>query len=328
MIITKTPFRISFCGGGSDLPVFYKKYGGCVINAAINKYIYLSIHPYFFSDKTMLKYSKTEIVDNLNAIEHKIFNCVLNKMSVHGVEITSTADIPAGTGLGSSSSFTVGLLHTLYCYLGKFISKDRLADEACHIEIDLLGNPIGKQDQYAAALGGLNYIQFNQDGTVSYEPIITKSETYRRLRENMVLFYLGSTRSANTILDEQRNNVLEGKNIDPLIKLCALTREMKTALENNALDLFGKLLNESWMVKKKLAQNITNDVIEEYYKKAINAGALGGKLLGAGGTGFLLFYCEPEFQEKLKTEIHLPVTDFSFDHTGTSVVYIGDTYWK
>ena len=163
MLITKTPFRVSFCGGGSDLAAFYETYGGCVLSTSINKYMYLSIHPYFNETQTLLKYSENELVNDLSEIRHKIFHQVLCDLGVSGVEISSTADVPGGTGLGSSSTFTVGLLHTLYCYKGKFVSKARLAAEACEVEIEKLGAPIGKQDQYAAALGGLNFIRFNKD---------------------------------------------------------------------------------------------------------------------------------------------------------------------
>lgn len=191
MIITKTPFRVSFCGGGSDMEDFYREYGGCVLSTSINRYMYITMHPYFDRSKTAVKYSKTEIVDDIANIEHSIFKYVLNEKNISGVEIVSTADVPSGTGLGSSSSFTVGLLHTLYCYQGKYVSKARLAEEACVVEINKLGNPIGKQDQYAAAFGGLNFISFHKDDTVSVEPVVTKSETLKELQDNLVMFYTG-----------------------------------------------------------------------------------------------------------------------------------------
>jgi len=328
MLITKTPFRISFCGGGSDLESFYAKHGGCVLSTSINKYMYISIHPYFDSNYTMLKYSENELVDNVSKIKHKIFKHVLTEMNIDGVEISSTADVPGGTGLGSSSTFTVGLLNTLCCYKGKFASKAKLANEACEVEIDKLGAPIGKQDQYAAAFGGLNFIKFNKDGTVSVSPVMMLAETYKKLQKNLMMFYTGTTRSANSILSEQKKNMSDEEKANNLIKMCDLAYEMKDALENNDLSTFGKILNDSWELKRTLASGISNPEIDKAYEIAMNNGALGGKLLGAGGGGFLLFYCEEENQDKLRKEIGLKEFDFKFEQDGTSVVYIGDKYWR
>ena len=207
MIITKTPFRVSFAGGGSDMANFYEQHGGCVLSTSINKYCYLSIHPYFDENATLLKYSENELVTDISKIKHRIFNSVLNEYKVSGVEISSTADVPGGTGLGSSSTFTVGLLNTIACYRGKFMSKGELAAKACDVEINKLGSPIGKQDQYAAAYGGLNFIRFNQDGSVSVEPIVMQPGTYKELEKHLVMFYTGNTRSANSILKEQKKKV-------------------------------------------------------------------------------------------------------------------------
>ncbi|RKW37102.1 MAG: GHMP kinase [Lachnospiraceae bacterium] len=327
MIITKTPFRVSFCGGGSDMANFYEKYGGCVLSTSINKYCYISIHPYFNEKQTLLKYSENELVDEIDQIKHSIFRQVLKDMHIHGVEITSTADIPGGTGLGSSSTFTVGLLNTLSCYKGKFVSKDKLAKLACEVEIEKLGNPIGKQDQYGAALGGLNYIKFNQDGSVSHEPILMEGKTYKKLQKNLLMFYTGTTRSANTILAEQTKNITSEDKAKNLLKMCGLAKDMKVALENNDISSFGKILDEGWQLKKELASGIANPAIDEAYKIAMKNGALGGKLLGAGGGGFLLFYCEEEKQEQLKKALGLRELDFTFERDGTSVIYIGDKYW-
>ncbi|EJZ69855.1 GHMP family kinase ATP-binding protein [Lachnoanaerobaculum sp. OBRC5-5] len=328
MIITKTPFRVSFCGGGSDMANFYEKYGGCVLSTSINKYCYISIHPYFNENQTLLKYSENELVDEISQIKHKIFRQVLGDMNVHGVEITSTADIPGGTGLGSSSTFTVGLLNTLNCYNGKFVSKNKLAALACEVEIERLGNPIGKQDQYGAALGGLNFIKFNQDGSVSHEPIMMEGKTYKKLQKNLLMFYTGTTRSANTILAEQTKNITSEDKAKNLLKMCGLAKDMKSALESNDISSFGKILDEGWQLKKELASGIANPAIDEAYEIAMKNGALGGKLLGAGGGGFLLFYCEEEKQEQLKKAIGLKELDFSFERDGTSVIYIGDKYWN
>ena len=328
MIITKTPFRVSFCGGGSDMANFYEKYGGCVLSTSINKYCYISIHPYFNENQTLLKYSENELVDSPDQIKHRIFRQVLTDMGIHGVEISSTADIPGGTGLGSSSTFTVGLLNTLNCYNGKFVSKDKLAKLACEVEIEKLGNPIGKQDQYGAALGGLNFIKFNQDGSVSHEPILMEGKTYKKLQKNLLMFYTGTTRSANTILAEQTKNITSDDKAKNLLKMCGLAKDMKVALENNDISSFGKILDEGWQLKKELASGIANQAIDEAYEIAMKNGALGGKLLGAGGGGFLLFYCEEEKQEQLKKAIGLRELDFSFERDGTSVIYIGDKYWN
>jgi len=328
MIITKTPFRISFAGGGSDMKDFYKEHGGCVLSTSINKYMYITIHPYFDETKTALKYSQNEIVNNINDIKHSIFKCVLNDKKISGVEISSTADVPSGTGLGSSSSFTVGLLHSLYCYDGKYISKAELANEACKIEIEKLGNPIGKQDQYAAAFGGLNFISFYQDDTVSVEPIIAKSDTIKKLQDNLVMFYTGLTHDSNKILAEQKKYIRNADKTENLIQMCNLARDMKHSLENNNIFDFGDILNEGWIRKRELSGGISNPIIDKIYQKALVNGATGGKLLGAGGGGFFLFYCLKENQEFLKNALQLKPFDFQFEHDGSSVVYIGDKYWK
>lgn len=327
MIITKTPFRVSFCGGGSDMPDFYREYGGCVLSTSINRYMYMTIHPYFDENKTALRYSQNEIVEDIKDIRHSIFRCVLNDKQISGVEISSTADVPSGTGLGSSSAFTVGLLHTLACYKGKYISKGKLAKEACEVEIEKLGAPIGKQDQYAVSFGGLNFIRFHKDDTVSVEPVITKVETLYMLQENIVMFYTGLTHDANKILLEQKRDIGKADKTKNLIRMCELAEYLKNALEQNELKDFGNILNESWNKKRELAASISNPLIDEMYECAVQSGALGGKLLGAGGGGFLLFYCPREKQALLRENLRLKPFDFRFEHDGTSVVYIGDKYW-
>lgn len=327
MIITKTPFRISFAGGGSDIADFYREHGGCVLSTSINRYMYINIHPYFNERETVLKYSKNEVVEDINEIEHSIFRCILNDKKISGVEISSTADVPSGTGLGSSSSFTVGLLHTLYCYKGKYVSKAELAKEACKIEIQKLGNPIGKQDQYAAAYGGLNFISFHQDDSVSVEPIITDAGTINRLQESLMMFYTGIKHDANKILAEQKKNISQADKTKNLIQMCRLARDMKQSLETGNLSDFGEILNEGWRHKRELAGGITSSRIDELYQLAMENGASGGKLLGAGGGGFLLFFCPKEKQELLKNKLRLKPFPFSFEHDGSSVVYIGDKYW-
>jgi D-glycero-alpha-D-manno-heptose-7-phosphate kinase len=289
--------------------------------------MYIAIHPYFDPKKTVLKYSETEIVDNLHEIKHTIFHQVLNELQIEGVEITCTADIPAGTGLGSSSTFTVGLLHTLYCYLGKYVSKPELANRACIVEIEKLGNPIGKQDQYAAALGGLNFIKFHKNGAVTYEPIQVKKSVQKELMDNLGMYYLGTTRSSNEILSEQNENMSEKSKTDNLLRMCALAEIMKESLISGDLSAFGDILHESWLLKKELASGISNPEIDELYEKALKAGAVGGKILGAGGGGFFLFYCPKEKQAALSLALGLRQLPFAFDYDGTSVIYIGDKYW-
>lgn len=327
MIITKTPFRVSFCGGGSDMADFYRMHGGCVLSTSINKYMYISIHPYFNEKQTALKYSQNEIVDDVSQIKHRIMKRVLMDMGVSGVEIVSTADGPSGTGLGSSSAFTVGLLHTLNCYKGKYVSQTKLAEEACKVEIEKLGAPIGKQDQYAAACGGLNMITFHKNGMVTVEPIIMHKDTYHVLEDNLVMFYTGITHDANKILAEQKQNISQADKTDNMIQMCNLACEMKNSLEKNDISEFGRILDEGWRLKRKLASGISGQVIDEMYERAIKNGATGGKLLGAGGGGFLLFYCEKEKQPALEVAMGLRRFDFRFEYDGTSVVYIGDRYW-
>jgi len=324
MIITRTPFRVSFCGGGSDLPEFYEKHGGCVLSTAINKYMYISIHPFFSKDTTVLKYSKTEIVKDYSEIEHKYLRTILKKFRLSGIEITSTADVPAGTGLGSSSSFTVGVLHALYSYKGKFVSRERLAKEACDIEIIELAQPIGKQDQYAAAYGGLNYYSFEKDGSVLVEPVIMSNEKKMAMEKNLLMFYTGDIRSASKILEEQRKNITQGDREKGQLQLCSLTKDLKAELEKGHIDSLGEILHFSWQIKKTLASGISNPSLDEIYECAIKNGAIGGKLLGAGGGGFFLFYVPEKNQNDVRNAIGLPEMKFSFELQGSNVIYVGN----
>ena len=324
MIIVRTPFRVSFAGGGSDIASFYEKHGGCVLSTTINKYMYISVHPSFDRKQTVLKYSKTETVDDVNKIEHLYFKQVLKNLDLNGVELVSTADIPSGTGLGSSSSFTVGLLHSLYCYKGKYVSKERLASEACDVEIEQLGNPIGKQDQYAAAYGGLNFIEFRRDGSVIVEPVIMNNGSLRKLEANLMMFYTGQLRSASDILKEQQENITAGDKEANQLKMCELAKKLREELQNNNIDAIGEILHENWLLKKTLASGISNPFVDEAYERAIKAGAMGGKLLGAGGGGFLLFYAPLDKQDAVKEAIGLPQMPMTFDQQGSTVIYVGD----
>lgn len=324
MIITRTPFRVSFAGGGSDIASFYEKHGGCVLSTAINKYMYISVHPSFDHKETVLKYSKRETVMNIKDIEHNYFRQVLTNLDVNGVEIVSTADVPSGTGLGSSSSFTVGLLHALYCYKGKYVSKERLAAEASEVEIEQLGNPIGKQDQYAASYGGLNFIQFQKDGNVFVDPVIMDHDSLQMLESNLMMFYTGQLHSASAILKEQKQNITAGEKEANQLRICELAYKLREELQKNNIDAMGKILHQNWLLKKTLANGISNPAVDEAYEKALSAGAIGGKLLGAGGGGFLLFYVPQDKQSAVKKAIKLPQLPMSFDRQGSSVIYVGD----
>ena len=320
MIITRTPFRVSFVGGGSDLRDFYKKNGyGAVVSVAIKKYMYIVIHPYFH-DKIRIKYSKTEDVDSIDEIKHPIVRECLKKVQIDkGVEIASFADVSAGTGLGSSSAFTVGLLHALYAYKGRVVSKERLAREACEIEIEILGEPIGKQDQYAVAFGNLNYIKFYKDETVAVTPIVIDEDCKNNLEQYLYLYYTGGVRSANLILNEQKNNILNEYTIRYLKKMLILVEKFREMLNNKNIQGIDRILNDGWYLKKKLAKGISNTSIEELYLKAIANGATGGKLLGAGGEGFLLL-CSNNHQSLIK-KMKSKTLPFKIDKEGTKILF-------
>lgn len=323
MIGTRTPFRMSFVGGGSDLKEFYTRIDGCVLSTTIDKYMYIFIHPYF-DGRIQIKYSKTELVNRIEDIEHPIVREAMNRFKLNGVDINSIADIPAGTGLGSSSSFTVGLLHALYSYVGQSVDAERLAAEACEIEIDFLKEPIGKQDQYAAAYGSMNVIRFQSDGTVSVEPVMMEPENYQKLQNNLLMFYTGTTRSASGVLHDQKNNLInEQDKFDSLVQMTQLVEKASTCLNNSDLEGFGSILDENWQLKKSLSSKISASVIDEIYTVAKKNGAVGGKLLGAGGGGFLLFYCEAENHKKLRTALSsLREISFDFDQGGSRLIRI------
>jgi len=251
MIITRTPFRISFVGGGSDLKSFYSKFPGAVLSTTINQYMYISSHPFFNKEESVLKYSQTEKVSNLNQIKHPIFREVLKKFKLRAIEINSNADVPGGTGLGSSSSFTVGLLHNLYVKQGQHISKGQLAEEACSIEINKLKEPIGKQDQYAASFGGLNIIRFNSSRGVEVEPLHLLTKTYQDLQENLLMFYIGETtrRKASSILTEQNKNMSSEIKVETVRKMVDLVEELRKVLFKDRLNQFGEILHQNWLLK-------------------------------------------------------------------------------
>lgn len=322
MIITRTPFRVSFVGGGTDLPDFFRVEPGAVVSTAIDKYMYIVVNRRF--DETIrVGYSKTEIVKDVEEIQHPVVREALKLVGItKRIEIVSIADIPAGTGLGSSSSFTVGLLNALYAYKGILKSAEELAREACHIEMDILGEPIGKQDQYIAAYGGFRYFQFNPDETTFTEPILYKNK--EELAQNLMLLYTGETREASSILKEQKANIKQGDKVEHFKKLRDLAFDLKTELNNSTSpDVLGKFLHNGWILKRNLASGISNPRIDEYYEKALQAGALGGKLLGAGGGGFLLLYCPREKQPKVRDVLsELTLVDFSLEPEGSKIIYI------
>jgi D-glycero-alpha-D-manno-heptose-7-phosphate kinase len=323
MIITRTPFRISFAGGGSDLEAYYQYEPGLVLSTAIDKYMYIAVKEHF-GDNFRISYSRTEYADTVEQIQHRIVRESLLRLGVKkGLEIVSMADLPAQAGLGSSSSFTVGLLHALYAMKGNVVTAESLAREACRIEIEKLQEPIGKQDQYIAAYGGLQLIQFNPDGTVFVDPIVCTVETRRELNRRLLLFYTGLTRDARDVLSKQKNNTAD--RLPVLRRMCDIARELREVLTTGRdLNVFGRLLHTAWEAKKSLEDSITNSEIDDYYERGIQAGALGGKLLGAGGGGFLLFFCEPHLQDRLREELAgMKEVPFSLDPQGSKIVYIG-----
>ncbi len=326
MIITRTPFRISFVGGGSDMETFYSRHQGAVLSTSIDKYMYISSHKFFFPDQIRIKYSQTETVGSVEELKHPILRETLKKLNIPGgTEISSIADIPSGTGMGSSSAFTVGLLHNLYAVKRQYVSHEQLAREASEIEIDLLGEPIGKQDQYATAFGGLNIILFNPDGSVLIEPLYIANETYSTLQENLVMFYIGNQRKASDILSEQKKNASQEDKSSILKSMVALVFELKDCLYSQKLEDFGKILHENWILKQKLASQISNKEIEEIYKTGLENGATGGKLLGAGGGGFMLFYCEKNNQQKLTESLkQCRKYEFAFERDGSKLIYFAD----
>tara|TARA_R100001377_G_scaffold81438_1_gene60959 strand:+ start:480 stop:1469 length:990 start_codon:yes stop_codon:yes gene_type:complete len=329
MIISKTPLRVSFMGGMSDLPSYYETEAGAVVSTAIDKYIYITINKKF-DDKIRASYSITEFVNSPDALKHELIRESLKGVNINnGIEITSISDIPSrGTGLGSSSTYTVGLLNALYAHLGKSASAEKLASQACDIEINKCGKNIGKQDQYIAAYGGLNYIRFNPDGSTFVNPIICSTETKKELQENLLFFYTGLTRkiTADEILTKTSSFLRTDKKKRLLVKkLVSLADEMKSSLEQNDLEYFGYLLNEGWMIKRQTQTCISNDSIDEWYRIAILNGASGGKLSGAGSGGFLTFYAPKEKHKQIINSLpqlrHIPI---NLEPQGTKIIYVGE----
>ncbi|MCE9607992.1 MAG: GHMP kinase [Planctomycetia bacterium] len=327
MIISRTPLRISFAGGGSDMKEFYSAHGGAVLSVAIRKYVYLSMHPFFHQDKIFLKYSESELVDSTSDIKHKIIREVFNEYGISGVDFNSSADVPAGTGLGSSSAFTVGLINLCNAYTRRAMHKFKAAEYACQIEIDKLAEPIGKQDQYAASIGGMNYLRFMPDGEVKVESLALSETVSRRLQNSLRMYYLGSSRSASAVLREQRDNIRQDSaKIASLKKITQLARDLRIAVRSGDIDAFGEIMHTGWMHKQELASGISNEKINHYYELGIKNGATGGKLLGAGGSGFLLFYVPERRQEQLRYSLReLKEYEVEFDSEGSTVIYNDQT---
>src|SRR5260221_8008301 len=324
MIISRTPLRMSFVGGGSDLPVFYRKFGGAVVSTAIDRYVYITVNKKF-DERIRISYSRTEEARTVERIKHPLVRETMKRLdTAGGVEITSVADIPwKGSGLGSSSSFTVGLLNAFHAFAGRHAGAEQLAREACEIQIGGCGEPIGKQDQYAAAFGGLNFIPFNADDSVLVEPIICKRETIAQLQAQTVVFYTGITRSASAILKNQQTVMAGEKKKQAVMgKMVSLAQDLRKELQQNRAGSFGEIIHEGWLLKKSLASGITTDVIDDWYAKARRAGAVGGKLLGAGTGGFLVVWAPPDKHGAIAHALKLRRMDFHFEPQGSRIIFV------
>lgn len=321
MIIAQTPLRVSLFGGGTDFPAFFQEHGGCVLSTAIDKYIFVTIKRRF--DRMLrVGYTQTEMVERLDDIKHELIREALRKTGVtEGVEVTTMGDIPsAGSGLGSSSTVTVGALHATYSMLGQLISAECLARQACEIEIDTLGKPIGIQDQYIAAYGGLRFMEFTPDGCVHVEKIELSRELRRALNDNMMLFYTGVARSADVILSEQKANIRQHEEV--LCEMKQIAHTARDAIVAGNIDSIGDLLDHSWHLKKQLASQISNGRFDEMYSSARRAGALGGKITGAGGGGFLFVYCPYARQDAVRQALSgLQELPFQLENDGSKVIF-------
>jgi D-glycero-alpha-D-manno-heptose-7-phosphate kinase len=324
MIVSRAPVRFSLGGGGSDLPAYASRFGGYVISAAIDKYIYVTANKRFYRD-IRLAYSKTEIVPDVGSIEHPIFREALRLVGIEqGIELTSVADLPANSGLGSSSTFTVALLNALHAYKREFVSSRQLAEEACAIEIERLGEPIGKQDQYIAAFGNVAAMTFEPDGTVHVEPVPMRDEVLDELESNLVIVYSGIERPARMVLAEQgRRLAMDDGTAERMHRIKALGHEVHRILTSGDLDAYGELLHEHWTNKRKLATSMTDATLDELYESARSAGAIGGKLMGAGGGGFFMLYVRPADRRRVQEAMALRglrLLRFRFDLDGARIV--------
>jgi D-glycero-alpha-D-manno-heptose-7-phosphate kinase len=325
MIISRAPLRFSLGGGGTDLPGYCRAHGGFVVSAAIDKYVYVTANRRFYRD-LRLAYSKTEIVKSVDEVEHPIFREVLRMMGPeHSIELTSVAELPANSGLGSSSSFTVALLNALHAYRREFVSSRQLAEEACTIEIDRLGAPIGKQDQYIAAFGNVTALTFERDGTVQVEPVPVRDEVLDELESNLLILYSGVERPAQRVLSEQDAALRAGGGTatEGMHRIKQIGHEIYRLLCDGDLDRYGELLHEHWERKRSQASSMTDATLDEHYQAARKAGALGGKLMGAGGGGFFMFYVRPAERRRVLetlTARGLRQLRFRFEPDGARIV--------
>ena len=325
MILSRAPTRITFGGGGTDLESFYSKHGGFLIAAGIDKYCHILATSRFYPS-IRLSYSEMEVKDHVADIDHRIFRAVLEFLGIEGqIELHSTADVPAGCGLGTSSSFTVALLNALHTYKREYITQRQLAEEACRIEIDVLGEPIGKQDQYAAAFGGLSCFTFGKNGEVEIEPLSIGIELIDQLETNILLFFTGKERSASAILVEQDDKlkVDDVEMIDNLREIKDIGLQTRKYLENGQTAMLGELFHTHWQTKKRRSKNMSDPFIDECYEAGLKCGAGGGKLVGAGGGGFLMFYCDNGHKAKVINAMQkrdLRWQRFRFDHDGAKVL--------
>jgi D-glycero-alpha-D-manno-heptose-7-phosphate kinase len=326
MILTRTPFRITLGGGGTDLPSFYREHGGFILAVAIDKYMFLNVNTPIVDDKIRVRYSSTEIVDHVDAVQHTTAREALRQFGItNGIEIVSIADVPAGTGLGSSSSYLVGLLNALHALFQDQAIPQKLAEEACHIELEVLKKPIGKQDQYMAAFGGLTTLDINPDGRVCVTRLQLDVDLVEALEHNILMFYTNEMRDATAILKKQ-DEATRAKDRSVVNSLCEIKEiglEIRDAISKGNLRRFGELLDVHWQSKKRLSEGISNPQIDAWYELAKQNGAIGGKISGAGGGGFLMLYCE-ENKTRLRRamrEAGLRELKFRFDFEGSKVVF-------
>ncbi len=321
MIITQTPLRISFLGGGTDFGDYYRKEGGCVVTSAIDKYIYVIIKERF-DDKIRVGYTRTELVDRVEEVDHDLVRECLRRTGItKGVEISTMGDIPSeGSGLGSSSTVTVGLLNAMYAYIGHQQEAETLARQACEIEIEALGKPVGVQDQYIAAYGGQRFIRFCEDGSVQAEHLFLTPDQTRRLNQNLMLFFTGVTRKAESVLYEQVATM--NSKMPMLRELKRLAVQAKATLEAGDFDHFGALLHEGWVFKQQMASGISNPKIDWMYETARDAGAIGGKISGAGGGGYLMLYCPRANQDAVRSALSKYYElSFHLERDGSKVIF-------
>lgn len=321
MIIVQTPLRISFFGGGTDFPSYYMEEGGCVLSSAIDKYIFITVKSRF-DEKLRIGWTRTEMVDSVDQVQHELIREALSLTGVSkGIEVTTMGDIPSeGSGLGSSSTVTVGTLQALYTYLGEIVSKERLAKEACEIEIEKLRKPIGIQDQYIAAYGNLRFFEFCADGQVKTEKVPVSADLRREFNDRFLLFFTGISRRADSVLTEQKGNIKDRLSVLREIKQIAY--QAKSELQGGQFDSFGSLMHRTWELKKRMAGPISNGVIDEIYNAARNAGAVGGKITGAGGGGFILLYAPHEKHRAIRAALSkLQELPFQLESDGSKVIF-------